>query len=83
MRQSKKKVIVFGGSGFVGSHTADSLTERGCDVTIFDLKESPYLRDSQKMIIGDIFSFNEVINKISLISFQYYQIRKVNVLICI
>ena len=71
MEQSKKKVIVFGGSGFVGSHTADSLTERGYDVTIFDLKESLYLKDSQKMIIGDILNYNDVLKSISGHKFVY------------
>ena len=49
-----KKVIVFGGSGFLGSHIADVLSEVGYDVIIYDLKPSPYLKDYQKMIIGDI-----------------------------
>ena len=31
----KNKVIVFGGSGFLGSHVADSLTENDYDVTIY------------------------------------------------
>jgi len=48
------KVVVFGGSGFLGSHVADALTSEGHDVTIFDLKPSPYLQDKQKMIIGNI-----------------------------
>lgn len=48
------KVIVFGGSGFLGSHVADALTDNGYDVTIYDLKPSSYLRNSQRMIIGDI-----------------------------
>lgn len=48
------KIIVFGGSGFLGSHVADELTEIGHDVTIFDLKKSPYLRSNQKIILGDI-----------------------------
>lgn len=48
------KTIVFGGSGFLGSHTADALTEAGHDVIIFDLKKSPYLQKSQKMIVGNI-----------------------------
>ena len=33
-----KKVLVVGGSGFLGSHVADVLTEKGYEVTIFDLK---------------------------------------------
>ena len=31
-------IIVFGGSGFLGSHVADVATENGHDVTIFDLQ---------------------------------------------
>lgn len=47
-------VIVFGGSGFLGSHVADALSDKGYHVKIFDLKPSPYLRDGQEMILGDI-----------------------------
>ena len=49
------KVVVFGGSGFLGSHVADALTKAGHDVTIYDLKRSEYLQSSQKMVVGDIF----------------------------
>lgn len=49
-----KKAIVFGGSGFLGSHVADALTARGYEVTIFDMRESPYLQKNQKMIVGSI-----------------------------
>ncbi len=48
------KTIVFGGSGLIGSYLADRLTEAGYDVTIFDLKPSPYLLPGQEIIIGDI-----------------------------
>jgi UDP-glucose 4-epimerase len=48
------KAIVFGGSGFLGSHVADALTEAGYDVIIYDLKPSPFLRNNQKMVVGDI-----------------------------
>jgi UDP-glucose 4-epimerase len=48
------KVIVFGGSGFLGSHVADALTDAGHEATIYDLKPSPYLRKSQRMVVGDI-----------------------------
>lgn len=48
------KVVVFGGSGFIGSHVADALTDTGHDVTIYDIRPSPYLRNSQKVIIGDV-----------------------------
>lgn len=48
------KVIVFGGSGFLGSHVADALSNAGHQVTIFDVQHSPYLREDQKMIVEDI-----------------------------
>lgn len=48
------KIIVFGGSGFLGSYVADALSTAGHEVTIFDIKPSPYLRPDQKMIVGDI-----------------------------
>ncbi len=46
--------LVTGGSGFLGSHVADTLTARGCDVTIIDRKPSPYLQPGQTMVVGDI-----------------------------
>lgn len=46
--------IVFGGSGFLGSHVCDALADRGYKVKVFDLKPSCYLRDGQAMVVGDI-----------------------------
>ena len=54
------KVLVFGGSGFLGSHTADELTKAGYEVTIFDIHKSAYLQKKQKMIVGDILNSNQV-----------------------
>lgn len=54
------KVIIFGGSGFLGSHVADKLSEAGCDVTIFDLKESLYLKEGQRFIRGDYLDIEKV-----------------------
>jgi UDP-glucose 4-epimerase len=48
------KILVTGGSGFLGSHVADALNDAGHEVTIFDQIESPYLRDNQKMVVGDL-----------------------------
>ena len=48
------KAIVFGGSGFLGSHVADALTKAEYETVIFDTKKSPYLQKSQKMIVGNI-----------------------------
>ena len=54
------KVIVFGGSGFLGSHVADILTERGYEVVIYDLKPSPHLRPSQTMVVGNVLDEKKV-----------------------
>lgn len=54
------KITVFGGSGFLGSHVCDKLSEAEHEVTNFDIRQSPWLRDDQKEIVGDILSINEV-----------------------
>jgi len=54
------KVVVFGGSGFLGSHVADALGDAGHEVVIYDLKPSAYLREGQKMVLGDILDEKKV-----------------------
>jgi len=54
------KIIVFGGSGFLGSHVCDKLSDADHDVTIFDLKESPWITDKQSMYIGNILDSEAV-----------------------
>ena len=57
------KILVTGGSGFLGSHIADALSDDAHEVTIFDIRKSPYLRPDQKMIVGDILD-QECLNEI-------------------
>ena len=52
------RILVTGGSGFLGSHVADALSEANYEVTIFDIHESPYLRSDQKMVVGDILDIS-------------------------
>ncbi len=54
------KVTVFGGSGFLGSHVCDKLSEAKHKVTIFDAIPSPWRRSDQRMIVGDILDENLV-----------------------
>ncbi|MDH5719787.1 MAG: NAD(P)-dependent oxidoreductase [Spirochaetia bacterium] len=53
-------IVVFGGAGFLGSHVCDKLSEVGHSVTIFDIRESPYKRDNQEMIVGDILDAESI-----------------------
>jgi len=53
-----KKVLVIGGSGFLGSHTADELTRRGYHVSLFDESESPWRTPEQVMHVGNILDKN-------------------------
>ena len=48
------KIVFFGGSGFLGSPVCDKLSDAGHDVTIVDLRPSPYLRPDQKMVTGSL-----------------------------
>lgn len=51
------KVLVIGGAGFMGSHTADELSKRGYQVVIYDRVSSPWLKKDQEMVVGD---FNDI-----------------------
>ena len=49
-----KKAVVVGGSGFIGSHVADHLSDAGYQVIIYDKTKSQWLRNDQEIIIGDV-----------------------------
>lgn len=65
------KAIVFGGSGFLGSHVADVLSERGYETTIFDIQPSRYLIEHQKMVVGDILDEDAVMAAVKGQDFVY------------
>ena len=48
------KINIWGGSGFLGSHIADSLSDVGHKVTIIDKSESEWIKPNQKFIKGDL-----------------------------
>jgi len=66
------KTIVFGGSGFIGSHVADSLSESGYEVKIFDREPSPYLQSSQEMVVGDILDEKTVNSAVEGCDYLYH-----------
>ena len=66
------KAIVFGGSGFIGSHIADLLSAEGHEVVIFDVVPSQYLREGQRMIVGDILDQAAVIDAMESCDVVYH-----------
>jgi UDP-glucose 4-epimerase len=53
------KVLVTGGSGFIGSHVVDRVIAHGHDARIFDLVPSPY-HDSVETVLGDLCNPQDV-----------------------
>jgi UDP-glucose 4-epimerase len=66
------KVVVIGGSGFMGSHTADALSTHGYQVTIFDYQVSPWLRGDQQMVLGNILDQEAVTEAVRDARYVYH-----------
>ena len=49
----KYKILVTGGSGFLGSHLVDYINQAGHEAIIFDNTISKYTTKNQKQIIYD------------------------------
>jgi len=59
-----RKVCVVGGSGFLGSHVCDQLSESGYQVIIYDRVASPWIRPDQSMVVADILDERSLANAI-------------------
>jgi UDP-glucose 4-epimerase len=62
MSKKMKKVVVFGGSGFLGSYVADELTCRGYNVVIADIVQSHYIQNNQTFKLVDIKDIKDIKN---------------------
>ena len=51
------KVLVIGGSGFLGSHVSELLAKKEINVTIFDIKKGSWFKKGQKFIRGNILNY--------------------------
>jgi UDP-glucose 4-epimerase len=60
MIDDNRTITVFGGSGFLGGHVSDQLSKSGYNVRIYDKQKSPWIRDDQEMIIGDLLDIEAV-----------------------
>ena len=68
-------ILITGGSGFIGSHVADKLSEKGHKVTIYDSIKSLYLKKDQFFFKGNILNFKLMEKKMMLfIILRVYQI---------
>ena len=55
MKKSENSIVtVIGGSGFIGSHVADQLSNEGYQVRILDRVDSPWKKEGQEMFVGDL-----------------------------
>ena len=58
------KILIIGGSGFIGSHVADVLAKYNYKVTIFDIKKPSTLFKNQKFVKGDISNIKKLTTSI-------------------
>lgn len=65
------KIIIFGGSGFLGKNLTNFFIQKKHKVTIFDKKKSFLKHKNLKNIVGDIVKFNDVNKAIKGHDFVY------------
>ena len=66
------KIVIIGGSGFVGSHTADYLSELGNEVVILDRKKAEWLRPDQLFYEIDLNDCDRIKEHLSGARFVYH-----------
>ena len=72
MNKDRKKVLITGSSGFLGSHLADALYKNGFEVILFDKHPSHYKQKDYKEIIGDTLSVEDISKAIKGCSYVYH-----------
>ncbi len=74
-----KTCLIFGGSGFIGSHLAEALVIKGYDVKAFDyfkngMTNLDSIIDKIEIIKGDFFNENDVSNALKDIDYVFHYI---------
>lgn len=74
------KILVTGGAGFIGSHTVDTLIEKGYSVVILDSLEKPvhlkgkpaYLNPKAEFIEGDVRNYDDMLKALQGVEVVYH-----------
>ena len=64
MNKKKNRILILGGSGFLGSHVVDELIQKKYYVTIFDLKKNYWINIKAKFVKGNITNYKLLENEI-------------------
>src|SRR5690349_2572777 len=62
-----KRVLVTGGSGFIGTFVRDNLLLRGITPVIFDHQTNSLLRSGEDIFIGDTRDFTSINEAVALV----------------
>ena len=78
-----KKCIIFGGNGFIGSHLAESLVQRGYHVKVFDTFQSGTgnlsgILDRIEVIKGNFLDRNDVSEAVDGMDFVFHYVSTTN-----
>lgn len=78
----KEKILITGGAGFIGSHTADALIEQGYHVRVLDNLDPqvhgpsrslpPYLHQDVEFVHGDVRDRDTMVKALQDIRFVYH-----------
>lgn len=62
--KKKTKIVIWGGSGFLGSHVSDFFSGLGYQILVADIVKSQWLKKNQKMFLGDITNLDHVMKSL-------------------